>query len=303
MDSLKKVVIYIPAFNEEDNIDLVIDKLSELYSAHLTEPKGYIAEIIVVNDGSTDNTEIRAKAKGVKVISHNRNLGLGGASRTALETAYEMGADVAVKFDADLQYYPSDIEKVIMPLLEGKADICWGSRMRGKINYKMPYIRYVGNKFFTWLLNRLTSYNISDAQSGLKAFNRKFLAVFEIPGNYNSNQQLLIDANNKHMKYTEVPVTFDARTKGKSFVSLKYPFRVLPNIIRVLIYANPLKIFGFLGLFLTLASILIVAIWLVFHYLNIQIFFPRNISLLLFLSGLQIMFFGILADLIVKKRK
>lgn len=303
MDNLKKVVVYIPAFNEEDNIELVIDKIRELYRLELTESKGYFVEIICVNDGSTDKTEAKAKAKGIRVISHNRNLGLGAASRTSLETAYEIGADVAVKFDADLQYDPSDIEKVIMPLLKGEADVCWGSRVKGKINYKMPFIRFTGNKFFTWLLNKLTCYSISDAQSGLKAFNRKYLTVFEIPGNYNSNQQLLIDANYKHMKYTEVPVAFYARTKGKSFVSLKYPFRVIPNIIRVIIYADPLKVFGYLGLSMVATSVLIVAIWVIGYYLNVEIKFPRNIALLLFLSGVQIMFFGILADLIIKKRK
>ena len=117
---MKGLTIIIPAFNEETNIGHVIDRIQALYSKEKTEPKGYCINILVVNDGSNDATEEIAKSKGATVISHSRNMGLGAASRTALETAYELGADIAVKIDGDLQYDPEDIEKVIMPILQNK---------------------------------------------------------------------------------------------------------------------------------------------------------------------------------------
>lgn len=308
MDKLKKVVIFIPAFNEEANIASVIDKVQDLYPEVKTRSKGYVIEILVVSDGSQDNTEEIVLSKNVNLISHPKNLGLGAATRTGMETAYEMGADVAVKLDADFQHDPKDIEKVIWPILENKADICWGSRFTGQIEYKMPLIRYIGNHFFTWLMNKLTDYNISDAQTGLMAYGRKYLAVFELHGNYNPPQQLLMDANYKHMRYVEVPVVFHKRLQGESFVSLKYPFKVLPNIARVIIFANPMKIFGFLGLSMVLLALFIVSLWALGVVLNypplqhIPVLSLGNLALILFIAGLQTLFFGILADLIVKKR-
>lgn len=309
MDKVKKVVIFIPALNEEENITSVIDNVHELYAEERTRPKGYLVELLVINDGSTDNTEEIALSKGVKVISHFKNLGLGAATRTAMETAYEMGADVAVKLDADFQHDPDDIEKVVWPILENKADICWGSRFAGQIHYTMPFIRYIGNHFFTWLMNKLTDYEISDAQTGLMAYGRRYLTVFELHGDYNPPQQLLMDANYKHMRYAEVPVVFHKRTKGESFVNLKYPFKVIPNIVRVIIFANPMKVFGFIGGVMILLSLFIVLLWGLGTVLNnpllqnIPILSMSNLALLLFISGLQTLFFGILADLIIKKQK
>lgn len=309
MDELKKVVIFIPAFNEEQSIASVIDQVYALYPKGRTHPKGYFIEVLVVNDGSVDKTKEIALSKNVTVISHLKNLGLGAATRTGMETAYEMGAEVAVKLDADFQHDPEDIEKVILPLLENKADICWGSRFAGQIKYKMPLIRYIGNHFFTWLMNQLTDYDISDAQTGLMAYGRKYLAVFELHGNYNPPQQLLMDANYKHMRYAEVPVVFHKRRQGRSFVDLQYPFKVIPNIVRVIIFANPMKVFGFIGGAMVALSLLIVSLWTLGVLLNypalqhIPILSMSNLALLLFISGLQTLFFGILADLIVKKRR
>ena len=295
----ERVVVFIPAFNEEKTIASAIEKTLALYSEEYTRSKGYSLELLVVNDGSTDATEKIANGKGVKVVSHYRNLGLGAATRTAMETAYEMGASVAVKLDADLQHDPADIEKVIIPILEDRADICWGSRFAGRITYKMPLIRFIGNKFFTWLMNRLTDYTISDAQTGLMAYGKRYLRVFELHGNYNPPQQLLVDANNKGMRYAEVPVVFNQRTEGHSFISLKYPFKVIPNILRVITYSNPLKVFGILGGMMILLSLVVTALWLS----DVIMEFPDTTVLLLSLSGLQTFFFGVLADIIIKKRK
>ncbi len=196
------------------------------------------------------------------------------------------------------------LEEVILPILEDRADICWGSRFAGSINYKMPLIRLWGNKFFTWLMNKLTSYEISDAQTGLMAFGRKYLEKFEIHGNYNPPQQLLIDANCKSMRYTEVPVNFDPRVTGESFVSAKYPFCVLMNILRILVYANPLRVYSYIGLSFMSLSVL----YFLFTNIGLKmgwdmtIFIIENLSLALLMIGLQAFFFGLLADMIMKKR-
>jgi glycosyltransferase involved in cell wall biosynthesis len=304
LESLKKVIIFIPAWNEEETIALAIDSVRKLYAIEVTRSKGYRVEIFIVDDGSTDKTLEIVLSKGVEVISHPKNLGLGAATRTAMEMVYEMGADIGVKLDADLQHDPEDIERVITPILKNKADICWGSRFAGKIHYKMPFVRYVGNKFFTWLMNCLTDYSITDAQTGLMAFSRKYLAIFEIHGSYNPPQQLLIDAHFKHMRYSEVPAVFHPRKTGKSFVSFRYPFYVLVNILRILVYANPLKVFSFVGLGFILFSVfhLVLSVMNEAYDWNLKIFFG-SLSVVTVILGMQALFFGILADLIIKKRK
>jgi glycosyltransferase involved in cell wall biosynthesis len=305
MDKLNKVVIFIPAYNEEESIASVIDKVMEIYTEQATRIKGYRVEMLVVNDGSSDRTEEIANSKGVDVVSHPRNLGLGAATRTAMETAFQMGADVAIKLDADFQHDPSDIEKVIMPILENKTDICWGSRFAGKINYRMPLVRHLGNKFFTWVMNRLTNYEISDAQTGLMAYSRKYLKIFELHGDYNPPQQLLMDANYKYMRYMEVPVVFHPRTSGKSFVNFKYPFYVLVNIFRILVYANPLKVFATIGLTFIFFSIFYLVFTLMVEKFGwgLEWLLVDKLSLATLFVGLQCFFFGILADLIIRKIK
>ena len=213
-----------------------------------------------------------------------------------------MGADVALKLDADFQHDPQDIEKVIQPIIEDRADIVYGSRFSGNITYKMPFIRKVGNLFFTWLMRKLTGWKITDAQTGLMVYSRKYLADFNMPGNYNPPQQTLIDAYHKHMRYMEVPVVFHSRTSGKSFVSLKYPFKVFPQILRTLIMVNPLKVFIPMGLFLIFCGITLFLLewYLITHQIIEKLHDSTIVVLIIF--GIQTTFFGLLADLIINKK-
>lgn len=305
VSKIKKTVVFIPALNEEAKIGAAIDEVRNLYPDDGAIQRGYTVELLVVNDGSTDKTENIALAKGVTVVSHPKNLGLGAATRTGMEAAWEGGADFAIKLDADLQHDPRDIEKVLAPLVMGKADICWGSRFRGSINYRMPPIRYIGNKLFTWLMNQVTDFEISDAQTGLMAFNRRYLGIFEIHGNYNPPQQLLIDASCKDMRYMEVPVTFNKRTTGSSFISLKYPFYVGINMFRMLALGNPLKVFSILGMLTILFSFVygLLAVMAKENHWPITAYFVDNMSLVSLIIGVQLFLFGILADIIIRKRK
>src|SRR3989338_160682 len=258
------VIIFIPAFNEEDSIKSVIKKIQETYVA--AKDKGFWTEIIDIDDGSKDRTAQVAKEAGVKVISHLTYRGLGAATRTGLQRAYEMGADIAVKIDADFQHDPTDIEKVIRPILEDKADCIFGSRFMGGLQYQMPMYRAFGNRFFSWLTSKLTGLNVTDGQTGLMAFGKRYLKNFEIISDYNETQQLIIDAWSRHMRIAEVSVLFHKRQTGKSFISWRYPMKVLPTIFRLFIHTNPLKVFVPLGISFIILSI-IVAISL---FANIQ---------------------------------
>lgn len=297
MGKLQKVVIFIPAYNEESDIGEVIRKTRELYSD--SDRQGFEAEILVVNDGSSDATAEKAQKAGAdKVVSHVVNRGLGAATRTAMHTAYDMGADVAIKLDADLQHDPADIAACVKPLLEGHSDICWGYRV---MKYDRTLVRTLGNTVFTWLMNRLTQYKITDAQTGMMAFNRHYLSQFEILGNYNPPQQLLIDAWQKHMEYTEVPTSFHSRKNGDSFVSLKYPFKVLLNIARIMVYGNPFKSFLLVGFVLFLLSIFLLGLSFILFVSSSSsesVLFSLYLGTLFLLIGVHSVFFAFITDYI-----
>jgi len=299
---LKKIIVVVPAHNEAEKI---ADTISELLAVRpAIEALGYDFSVYLVNDGSRDDTADRAKEAGAhRIIHHISNQGLGAAVRTGLIAARAEQADIVIKFDADLQHDPKDIETLIQPILKDAADVVYGSRFEN-IAYKMPWIRRMGNSFFTCLMRWLTGWDLKDSQPGIFAVSSTYLQDFYLPGDYNYTQQILLDAYHKGMRFTHVPVTFRKRSTGDSFVSLRYPFRVLPQLIQVLVGVKPLRIFGPIGL----GFLLVGAITFAFNVSNW--FFGgtgkvvENVNAVLGFSlfGLQTLFFGLLADLIVKSR-
>ena len=189
---MKKIVVIVPAFNEEETISKTLDGLYSIKSELLD--KGYELFVHVINDGSSDSTEKLAnKNKDTSIISHKKNEGLGSAVRTGLISANKINADIVVKFDADLQHDPNDILKLIKPIEYDEADVVYGNRFE-KMSYKMPFVRKIGNKVFTKLMKWLTGWPIMDSQPGIFAVNKIFLDNFYLPGDYNYTQQILLDA-------------------------------------------------------------------------------------------------------------
>lgn len=292
---MKKVIIFIPSYNEEKTIAKVINKIRENYSD--SNKRGYETRIIVVDDGSKDKTGVIArKLKVDHVVTFPKNSGLGSATRMGMQTAYELGADIAVKIDADFQHDPDDIDKVVRPILQDKADAVFGSRFLGKIHYEMPLYRKIGNSFFSFLTGLFTGLKITDGQTGLMAFSKRYLSKFQMISDYNETQQLIIDAWRKKMRVIEVPVDFYKRTSGKSFISFKYPFKVFPNIIRLFIHSFPLRIFASVGLLFILLGF-----FLAYLVLLGKITFLGDASIMILLiAGIQFVFFGLIADIISK---
>jgi glycosyltransferase involved in cell wall biosynthesis len=298
----RSLIVIIPAYNEAESIEATIKGVQGIRPQ--LETHGVKLITLVVNDGSADATEDLAVASGADLIAtHKRNQGLGAAVRTGLVAAAKEGADIVVKFDADLQHDPADIVSIIQPVLADEADLVYGNRF-DKISYRMPLVRRWGNVAFRELMRRLTRWPIQDSQPGIFACNKDYLAVFELPGNYNYTQQILLDAFLKNMRFTQVPVSFHQRRAGTSFVSLRYPYRVLRQIILVVAITRPMKIFGTAGaVFLTLA--VVVFLYQFIAYLLGYTSRPvENVNLVLGsgLFGLQMIFFGVLAKLIVLTR-
>lgn len=299
----QRAVVVVPAFNEERAIGATIGGLQTIRSR--LQGNGLALLIYVVNDGSTDATASLADQAGAdRVLRHGRNMGLGCAVRTGLRAARDDGADIVIKFDADLQHDVDDIPSLLQPLLNDEADIVYGARF-DRIEYRMPLVRRAGNAAFTGLMRWLTGWPLRDSQPGIFAINRSYLAQFNLPGDYNYTQQILLDAYHKGMRFTHVPVRFRKRDSGRSFVSLRYPLKVLLQILMVLCSVKPLKVFVPIGLaFLALGGTVFVVE--LAQYLFAEAEKPvRSVNLVLgtTLFGMQTLFFGMLAQLIVQVRR
>jgi len=296
-----RVIVVVPAYNEEERIGDAVRALRE-EGKRLAE-RGIDLRVYVVDDGSRDRTRALAEEAGAdRVLRHRVNRGLGAAVRTGLAAARADGADIAVKFDADLQHDPADIEDLVRPIVEDEADVVYGNRFE-RIEYRMPFVRRVGNLVFTGLMRWLTGWPVRDSQPGIFAVARAYLEVFFLPGDYNYTQQVLLDAYLKGMRFEQVPVTFRKRVTGRSFVSFRYPFKVLPQIVMVLVGVRPMRVFAPLGIaFLAIATS--VAGWQVTEWWLGEAAKPvQSVNLVLGtgLFGLQTLLFGLLAELIVRK--
>ena len=164
----------------------------------------------------------------------------------------------------------------------------------------MEFIRKIGNKFFSLLTKKLTKYEITDSQPGFIAMKVELAKKLRMLGNYNYTQQVLIEASILGFKFKQVPITFNKRIHGSSFVSLKYPFKVFWQIFIIYSSLKPLSTFGKLGSLLMFISILISSYQIYLFNAGINEKFIQNDDLvsLLFLFGIQTIFVGILGNLI-----
>jgi len=298
----QQVFVVIPAYNEEDSLEQVIASLRAI-DGRLTQMRCDL-KIYVVDDGSTDATLEIAREHADRVVRHRVNRGLGAAIRSGLAAARNDHADIVVKFDADLQHDPNDIPALIEPILADEADLVYGNRFE-RISYRMPFIRRAGNIVFTRLMAWLTGWPVKDSQPGIFAAHRGYLERFYIPGDYNYTQQVLLDAYHKGARFAHVPVAFRERTTGSSFVSLTYPFKVIPQILLMLATLRPLKIFVPIGLTFVLLGAGIFA-WDFAQWLLGEASRPvnrANAVLGFGLFGLQTLFFGLLGHLVIQQSR
>ncbi len=295
------LIAVVPAYNEAGRIAEVVRALQSM-SPQFAE-RNLALRVYVVDDGSSDGTgELARQAGADRVIRHKINLGLGAAVRTGLAAARGESADIVIKFDGDLQHDPEDLVELVGPILRDEAEVVYGNRFP-RIQYRMPFVRRVGNLIFTRLMGWLTGWPLKDSQPGVLAVHRAYLEKFHLPGDYNYTQQILLDAYHKGMRFAHVPVAFRKRESGRSFVSLKYPFKVLPQILMVLVGVKPLKVFGPIGLVFLIAGGVVFA-WDFGQWLLGDSAKPaQHVNLILGASlfGLQTLFFGVIADLIVRQ--
>ena len=203
-----KISVVIPTYNEEESVGEVLRKLLEL--ERFLPPM----EIIVVDDGSTDRTADEvAKFPSVKYVGHEKNLGKGAALRTAFEGAT---GDVFVIQDADMEYCPSEIPKLLEPILMGRADVVYGSRFKGSYE-GMSFLHYVGNKVLSLTTRLLYRTSITDVMTGRKCFTRKIIKSIAFTENgFKIETEITAKILKNGWRITEVPITYFKRTMGSS---------------------------------------------------------------------------------------
>jgi glycosyltransferase involved in cell wall biosynthesis len=221
------VVLFLPAHDEQATVASVVGRVPERVGGHPVR-------CLVVDDGSGDRTAGLAEEAGALVLGSAGNQGLGAAVRRGLQAAMGCGA-VAVAFcDADGEYDPGELERLVAPILEGRADYVVGSRFAGEIRRMLPH-RRLGNRLLTRLLAFVARAPIGDGQSGFRALSRAAAADAEILHDYNYAQVLTLDLLAKGYRYLEVPIGYSFRSAGRSFVRpASYLRRVLPAVWREL---------------------------------------------------------------------
>ena len=212
----------IPAYNEARTIGQVV-----------AEVKDKVSQVVVVDDGSADQTGELAKLAGAKVITHFLNRGQGAAMQTGINFALNSGADIIVTFDAAGQHNPEDIEKLIKPLLLGEADVALGSRfLESKIN-NVPLARVVVLKLAVLITRLYTGLKLTDAHNGFRAFSRKAALAIEIRQDGMAHGSEIIEQIKKHgLRFKEVPVKINYTSysleKGQKLTN---SFRIIWDII------------------------------------------------------------------------
>ncbi|MCX7620982.1 MAG: lysylphosphatidylglycerol synthase domain-containing protein [Acidimicrobiales bacterium] len=221
------VVLFLPAHNEEATVGGVVARTP-------TSVVGHPVRCVVVDDGSTDDTAGRAAAAGAEVISLPTNSGLGAAVRVGLDHALASGAAAVAFCDADGEYAPEELERLVGPILDGRADYVVGSRFSGTILAMRPH-RRLGNLVLTKVLSFIARTRITDGQSGYRALSARAARAAHIEHDFNYAQVLTLDLLAKGFRYLEVPITYRFRTEGRSFITLgRYVRNVVPAVYRVL---------------------------------------------------------------------
>jgi len=221
-DIKPRVVAVIPCYNTESHIAEVV-----------TRTLPYVDQVIVVDDGSTDDTAEVAKRVGAEVIGHKRNTGYGEAIKTGFREAQRNDNDILVTIDGDGQNNPDEIPLLLESILGGEADLVIGSRFLSN-NHNMPSYRNFGIRVITWLWNVFSKIKVSDSQSGFRAYNKTLFKDLTLSENGMSiSIEILEKARRKRVTIIEVPVSCHYTHSTISSNAIKHGLRVSLSIIRI----------------------------------------------------------------------
>ena len=211
MDKLAKVLIIIPAYNEEKNLKKLIAAIETNYPQF---------DYVIINDGSNDNTEILCKQNSLTYIDLPINSGIGVAVQTGYKYAYEYGYDIAIQIDGDGQHGIEYLTNVIEPIVNGEADITIGSRFLEKKGFQSSFMRRMGIVFLSQFIALCTGVKIKDVTSGYRAANKDFIKIYA--NDYSRDYpepEAIVTAVMHHARIQEMPVEMKERQSGVSSIN------------------------------------------------------------------------------------
>lgn len=299
-----RLIVNLPAYNEEEKIGQTIKRIPRSFDG--------VDEVFVqvIDDGSKDRTIEVAKEAGADfVYSNGVNRGIGKTFRHAVERALENGADIMVNIDADGQFDPQDIKKLIAPILAQEADMVSADRFDHLKAKNIPWVKDTLNRLAARLIGAFMNVDIKDLTCGFRAYSRETMLRLNLPGDFTYTQETIIDAIGKDLKLVWIPVEVTYFAERKSRV-VKSVWKYVNNSGRLILKAvrdvRPMKFFGVPGLFLVFLSLGIFVGFLFFYFQDLKISPYRNyllLSAVSFLVGLQLLIFAFIADMIKSGRK
>lgn len=296
-----KLIIQIPCYNEAGTLEIALNGLPKQIDGIDT------IEYLIINDGSKDNTVEVARNWGVHhVVSFAQNRGLAKGFMAGIDEALRQGADIIVNTDADDQYCGADIEKLVRPILEGKADIVIGERPIDETEHFSPLkkkLQHLGS----WVVRKASGTTIPDAPSGFRAYSREAALQLNVVNEYTYTLEQIVQAGRNKIAITSVPIRTNAELRPSRLFNSMYGYikKSVLTIVRAYIMYKPLNFFTILGAIPVVIGFLLGCRFLYLFFGghgngNVQ---SLILVSLLIMIGVMIWVVGILADTISANRK
>lgn len=296
-----KLIIQIPCLNEAETLEIALNDLPKHIDG-IDE-----IEYLIINDGSKDNTVEVAKNWGVHyVVNFKQNKGLAKGFMAGLDACLREGADIIVNTDADNQYCGEDIEKLVRPILDGKADIVIGERPIDQTEHFSPLkkkLQHIGS----WTVRVASKSDIPDAPSGFRAYSRDAAMRLNVVNQYTYTLETIVQAGHEKFAMTSVPIRTNAELRESRLFSSMFGYikKSMVTIIRSFMMYKPLRFFGGIGALLFLVGLLLGIRYLVFIFMGVAGGHVQSLILAstLMMMGAMTVIIGLQADIIAANRK
>ncbi len=296
-----KLIVQIPCLNEAETLPATVRDIPRQIEGVDT------VELLVIDDGSSDNTAAVARELGVEhIVRFRSHRGLAAAFAAGLDAALRLGADIIVNTDGDNQYAGADIPKLIAPILAGQADVVIGDRQVETIAHFSPVKKRL-QKWGSWVVRQASDTEIPDTTSGFRAYSREAALRLNVVSDYTYTLETIIQAGKQRLALTHVPVRTNPKLRESRLIrSLPaYLRRSAETIVRIYAMYEPLRVFIVAGLLLLLGGFILSFRYLYFVFLGEGKGHVQSviIAAVLFIAGFQVILSGLMADLIAINRR
>lgn len=296
-----KLIIQIPCYNEAETLEIALNDLPKRISG-IDE-----IEVLIINDGSQDNTVEVARNWGVNyVVNFKRNKGLAKGFMAGLDACLRNGADIIVNTDADNQYNGADIAKLVQPILEGKTDIVIGERPIAETEHFSPLKKKL-QKFGSWVVRKASNSDIPDAPSGFRAYSREAAMQLNVANEYTYTLETIVQAGRNKVAMMSVPIRTNGELRPSRLFSSMFGYikKSMLTILRAFMMYKPLMFFSILGGIIFTVGAIVGIRFLVFFFQGSGSGHIQSLILAstLLLIGFQTFVIGLQADLISANRK